>query len=139
MAEVEVRDRVIWIRHVHGAPALAAQLHALGAGSTIRLRVAGVAGVWEKMKDRPSGEPTPGLKPVGEVATHWRRLFEKRRGKLVELSIETHGETAPASRSVGEKSAAFAAFLELAARGWRSAGPYGAREDLHERVLATDD
>ncbi len=107
-------------------------LERLPAGKTVRLDVDGVIGVWEKMRDRPAGDPTPGLKPVGPVAAHWRRLFEKRRGALVDIKVViTAGEMI--ERTEAERRAAIDAFLDLAGRGWRSDQPYGARDELHER------
>lgn len=129
-----MRDRVIWTRHVHGEPALVKWLESIPAGRTVQLRVAGMSGVWEKMRDRPSGDPTPGLKPVGKMADYWRELFRKRRGELVELAGE--GPSSPLIEEApgrAERDAAWAAFLDLADRGWRSEGPYGPREELYDR------
>lgn len=133
MAQVQVRDRVIWIRHIHGEPALVKKLESVPAGLTVRLRVAGMSGVWEKMRDRPSGDPTPGFRPIGDVAQFWRDLFEKRRGQLVDLAVESKSESSLLQRSQEERRAAMEALLEMSNLEWRSEEPYGPREELYER------
>jgi len=133
MGYVEVRDYVIWTPHIRGAPELAARLEALRAGQMVKLRIDGVSGLWEKMRDQPDGKKTPGLKPHGEVAKYWRSLFEKRRGDLVEVSLESAGSAATEAASAMEREAAWAALKALAAENWRSEAPYGSRDDLHER------
>ena len=140
MAQVEVKDRAIWIGHIHGDPQLATRLAALGPGQTVRLRVDGKPGVWSKMRDteprNAKRRPTPGLKPVAEIKDYWRRLFETRRGELVEISFDDGGEggakgwiTAPNA----EREAAWAAFKALTGAGWCSEAPYGDRDELHDR------
>lgn len=136
MAQVQVRDRVIWIKHIHGQPKLASRLEALPAGSTVRLRVNGISGLWEKMRDGSNGAATPGLRPVGDVQTFWTELFNKRRGELVDLTIESQdlpeaGGASSASES--EREAAWNAFKALTKAGWRSDAPYGKRDELHDR------
>ena len=64
MAQVQVRDRLIWTKHIHGDAVLADRLEALEAGATVRLRVAGKTGLWEKVRAAPAGAATPGLKPL---------------------------------------------------------------------------
>ncbi len=132
MGQVEVLDRVIWIKHIHGAQSLSKKLEALPAGSTIRLRVDDVSGLWEKMANHTrSGKPTPGLKSVGPVSAHWQRLFKTRRGELV--NIEQDDEASAPFASNADRDAAWAAFVALTRAGWRSTGSYGSREELHDR------
>jgi hypothetical protein len=125
----------MWTKHIHGQPKLARQLEQLAQGQTIRLRINGVSGVWEKMRNRPDGSPTPGLRPVGEVAEFWRNLFEKRRGELVELALDAENaeEHGVQRRTPEERVAAIRALLEMSKLGWRSEKPYGPRDELYER------
>jgi predicted RNase H-like nuclease len=82
---VEIRDHVLWIRHVHGNPAIQKTLLAMTAGSSVVLKVDGLVGRWVKMNDSKSGASTPGLKPTGQMKDHWQMLFENRRGDTVEI------------------------------------------------------
>ena len=128
MAHIEVRDRVLWIKHIHGAESLARKLATLKSGTPVRLRVAGMSGLWEKMKDKPDGKPTPGLKPIGPVSDYWQTLFKTKRGELVDIALE-EGTAAPDP----EREAAWAAFESLTKAGWRSEGEALSREQLHDR------
>lgn len=72
-ATVEVRDSVIWIKHLHGsgAESLADLWGALSAGALVRLEVDGHEGIWEKMKNGADGRATPGIKPISGAKTAW--------------------------------------------------------------------
>lgn len=86
MAEVLVRDEVIWIAHVRGDDALVRRLTALAGGEQISLEVDGAQGVWQKMSDGRDGRPTPGLKPTDpQTLSYWRSL---RTRKAESVSIE---------------------------------------------------
>lgn len=128
MAHIEVRDRVLWIKHIHGAVPLARRLEKLKGGAAVRLRVAGMSGLWEKMKDKPDGKPTPGLKPVGPVSEYWQSLFNTKRGELVDIELED-GKAPPDPA----REAAWAAFEALTKAGWRSEGEGLSRDELHDR------
>jgi hypothetical protein len=82
---VEARDYVLWPKHIHGNPSLRDELLALEAGALVKLTVDGVVGTWVKMEDGKNGEPTPGLKALGEARKHWHQLFRERRGAVVEI------------------------------------------------------
>ncbi len=143
MAQVEVRDRVIWTRHIHGDPALVRRLDAMAAGQSIQMKTGGKEGTWVKMRDRPNGSPTPGLRPVGPVSEYWRRLFAKRRGALVDLNVPPSIDE-PTGAPIyypdpAKRQAALKAILELAKRGWRSEEPYGSRDELYDDILARHD
>lgn len=131
MAQVQVRDRAIWTKHIHGDPALAERLEGLRAGETVQLRVAGKTGLWEKMRLGAAGAATPGLKPIGEARKQWGELFTRHRGKLVELIDEPSNEWTGASDA--ERSAAWGAFKALTGAGWRSESSGDERDELHER------
>ncbi len=81
---VQIRDHVLWIKHIHGDAALAEYLRALSGGSRIALTVDGVGGTWEKMAD--GRQPTLGLKPLGEARNHWHDL-QRRRGDWVTIGL----------------------------------------------------
>ena len=76
---VEVRDHVLWIKHIDGAERTLDWLSAIPAGETVQLVVDGVSGDWRKMSDGKDGRPTPGFMPVGEAAKlHWHGLQNQR-------------------------------------------------------------
>jgi hypothetical protein len=79
---IEIRDNVIWARHVAGDPRLHDALLGLSQNETIRMKVDGIVGTWCKMRDGRDGRPTPGIKPVGAMATVWERM-QARRGEMV--------------------------------------------------------
>ncbi|HUZ13994.1 MAG TPA: hypothetical protein VMU93_14245 [Caulobacteraceae bacterium] len=148
MATTTVSDYVIWTRHVHGDAELVSRILAMWAGQTLQLEVDGVSGTWRKMDDGADGRPTPGLRPLGAAQGHWRGLFKTRRGDIVSLrAAQPHGGVSesslqerrarlvapPRGRTQEERDAAFRNFLELARQGYRSDGPYGSRDELHDR------
>lgn len=82
---VEVRDHVLWVKHIDGAKRTLDWLFALPAGETVRLVVDGVSGDWRKMNDGKDGRPTPGFIPIDEGSkAHWHGL-QDRRGTWVSL------------------------------------------------------
>ena len=81
MKTVEIRDDVIWLKHVNDDE-IRRQLSELPASRRLRLKVAGRVGVWEKMKDGSDGRPTQGFKPVGETHAYWARLQQLRGAKV---------------------------------------------------------
>ena len=83
MSTIEVRDAVIWPKHLRDNQALREELLALTADDTIQLVVDGVLGTWAKMSDGRNGLPTPGLKPTGAARDHWHELFRLRPRALV--------------------------------------------------------
>src|SRR2546426_266516 len=112
MAQVEVRDRSIWTKHIHGDPILARRLEALRAGETVRLAIGGRMGVWQKMEDTPHGLPMPGLKPIGEIREFWKSVYESQRGSLIDLFLENEPQPAAAefdSATEQERAAAWTA------------------------------
>jgi len=148
MATVTISDYVIWAKHVHGDRELVDRILAMWAGQTIELEVDGFVGPWRKMDDGADGRPTPGIRPIGRVQDHWRRLFRERRGDVVELRLAaaTHGfEEAgvvdrraklvakPLGRTQAERDAALAALLDLGRHGYKSDRPYGPRDELYDR------
>jgi predicted nuclease with RNAse H fold len=82
---VEIRDHVLWIKHIRGNPSLQSELLDMREGDTVVLRIDGLIGAWIKMRDSKSGASTPGLKPTDRAQDHWRTLFEVRRGATVEI------------------------------------------------------
>jgi len=148
MATTTVADYVIWAKHVHGDRGLAEKILSMRAGETVELEVDGRAGLWRKMDDGADGRPTQGVRPVGAARLVWRDLFTARRGETVELRVTpTAGDDAqreeakrrarlvapPLGRTEAERKAAFRAVLDLKRHGYRSRGPYGPRDELHER------
>lgn len=148
MAQVEVRDHVIWTKHIHGSRELQMTLDRLPAEQTLILRVAGEVGTWRKMRrNATTGAGTPGLQPVGPAASRWRTLYREAKragGALVDIELvqpltESDPATfAPSRRRNGptleERAAAWEAIKELwRTGGLRSDAPYGPRDELHER------
>lgn len=149
MAHVEVRDNVIWTKHIHGDLKVRAVLEQLPAEGTMTLRVAGELGVWRKMRaNATTGAHTPGLQPIGAAATRWRALYKAAKrdgGAVVDIEVPA---SSPADVDVvlsmpslkleraspEERRAAWEAIQDLwRTGGWRSDGAYGSRDELHER------
>nr|WP_314258273.1 hypothetical protein [uncultured Devosia sp.] len=84
MATVKIRDDVIWIGHIEGAPALQDRLRVLRAGAVLDLEVDGVVGQWERMRDGVNGVPTPGIKPISHMKQVWAEM-RKRTGDVVPI------------------------------------------------------
>lgn len=85
MSVVEVRDYVLWSKHIQGNPVLRNKLLALEGGALVKLDVDGIVGTWVKMDDAKTGAPTPGLKPLGAARDHSHGLFREQRGTVVEV------------------------------------------------------
>ncbi|EHK57462.1 hypothetical protein [Allomesorhizobium alhagi] len=82
---IEIRDDVIWAKHLKASPALYNAVVNLPEEETINLAVDGIVGKWARMRTGADGRPTLGIKPVGAMATVWKRLQE-RRGEKVRVS-----------------------------------------------------
>jgi|TARA_R110002051_G_C8616291_1_gene482629 hypothetical protein len=141
-ARTEVRDYVIWSKHLHGDPGLPARIEALSPGDVIDLEVDGMRGSWRKMDQGKDGRPTPGIRPLGSAQEFWRDLYRSRRGDVVSVNLieATPGAAQRATvilpalgRTDEERRAALDALLALAGQGWRSDGDGFDRSDLHER------
>lgn len=143
MAEVQVRDFALWIKHIHGDEVLAAQLDRLRPDEVVRLKVDGRIGAWRKMSAyKTTGRPTPGLSPLGEMRAYWKDLFKQSNGDAVatvelvadEVAPVSGSETAPVIEWPDEanRAAALAALRDLMKAGYRSDGtPYGKRDDWY--------
>lgn len=83
---VEIRDDVIWARHLKPNRKLYDKVVNLPADAEIRLAVDGIVGKWAKMKRGADGRPTQGIKPIGAMATVWKRL-QVRRGEKVSIDL----------------------------------------------------
>lgn len=140
-AHTEVRDYVIWSKHLHGDLRLPARIEALEAGETIELEVDGVAGTWRKMDQGKDGRPTPGIRPLGSAQASWRDLYRSRRGAVVTVSLTAEREGVrraavlfPAlGRTTDERQAALEALLAMQGQGWRSDGSGFDRDEAHDR------
>jgi hypothetical protein len=154
MAHVEVRDYALWTKHVHGDDELRARLESLKPEQTVTLKIAGEEGLWRKMSAyRTSGNPTPGLTPIGPMQTRWGeiyRRFKSQGGGLVEIElVDAVGGPGPSASETGEsglrrrweqaspaeREAAWEAFKALRNAGWSSGGRKLTRDELHEREL----
>lgn len=142
MATTTISDFVIWAKQVHDDGDLAERIIELNAGETIDLIVDGVRGVWRKMDDGKDGRPTRGIRPLGRTQDFWRGLYEARRGDIVTLQLARDRDTSPRQamllspplgQTSDQRAAALEALLEMGRQGWRSDGPFGAREDLYVR------
>ena len=86
MSRVEVRDNVLWVKHIQGNESLKTKINELNEGCRIELEVDGYRGTWEKMKDGKDGMPTTGIKPLGPAKEHWSRVLKDKRRCLVKIS-----------------------------------------------------
>jgi hypothetical protein len=82
---VEIRDDVIWAKHLKSSPELYNAILRLDEEEIISLSVDGIVGKWAKMKTGKDGRPTQGIKPVGAMAEVWKRM-QARRGEMVSLN-----------------------------------------------------
>lgn len=87
MAIVEIKDFVIWAKHIHGDKTLREHLLALNEGDPVTLLVDGTKGVWVKMDDGRNGVPTPGIKPVGPAKRQLAELYRAKKGEIVQISL----------------------------------------------------
>lgn len=137
-AQTEVRDYVIWSKHIHGDQALAQRIETLAPGQTVDLEVDGVSGAWRKMDQGKDGRPTPGIRPLGAAQQFWRELYRSRRGALVSVRLIRSGDssTVPVQLSgeaARDREAALEALLAMRGQGWRSDGSRLDRDEAHAR------
>lgn len=86
MGHLEIRDHVVWIKHIHQNEGLQKALIGLAAGQLVELKVDGIRGMWKKMDDGKDGRQTPGIKPIGKARVRWHAL-QDRRGDLVPIKF----------------------------------------------------
>ena len=136
-AHTEIRDYVIWSKHLHGDLRLPARIEALDAGETIELEVDGVRGTWRKMDQGKDGRPTPGIRPLGSAQAFWRELYKSRRGAVVSVSLADSGAQTTRFAALGrtpvDRQAALEALLGMQGQGWRSDGSGFDRDEAHRR------
>lgn len=140
-AQTEIRDYVIWSKHLHGDAHLPARIAALRAGDTIDLEVDGVRGTWRKMDEGKDGRSTPGIRPLGSAQAFWRDLYKSRRGSVVSVAVapDSVARTRAAvifpalGKTEEERQAALDALLGMVGQGWRSDGARMTRDEMHER------
>lgn len=141
MAEAIVKDVVLWTKHIHGDTALRAAVEGLREGDEVNLIVDGVAGYWRKMSDGKDGRPTLGLRPVGQMQTLWKELYDSRRGEAVSVALpdQTIQSNPLVYSAIGrteeERRAALDALFTLAKEGYRSNSLVITRDDMHDREL----
>lgn len=136
-AHTEIRDYVIWSKHLHGDLRLPARIEALDAGETIELEVDGIRGTWRKMDQGKDGRPTPGIRPLGSAQAFWRELYKSRRGAVVSVCLAGSGMQTTRFAALGktpvDRQAALEALLGVQGQGWRSDGSGFDRDEAHER------
>lgn len=144
MALVEVRDHVVWFKHIHNDAETVARLHGLSAGQCVELAVDGMRGWWRRMADQPSGKPTPGLAPLSQAKPFWQKLYKERRGELVPLQALEIPRPASEMRdwvplppyeqaTPAQRQEALRRLLSFAGYGWRSDGAKWSRDELYDR------
>jgi len=87
----EIRDDVIWFKHLKHNPLLFERVARLDEGESVTLSVDGTHGRWVRMRRGRDGRPTYGIKPVGEMAKVWASL-QSRRGKKVRLELPDYSD-----------------------------------------------
>ena len=85
MGQVEIRDHVLWAGHIHGDQELRDEILRLDAGAVIKLEIDGRVGSFVKMDNDPRHRPTNGIRPVGATKDWWAKLYQDKRGELVEI------------------------------------------------------
>ena len=95
---VEVRDHVLWTKHIRGDDTLKVTLNALSERSQIDLEVDGYRGTWQKMDDGRNGQPTAGLKPLEPARSHWHTLVRNTMGRVVTIALASDAQNAATGR-----------------------------------------
>ena len=80
MSFVEILDHALWVEHIHGNKPLQDRIRAMQEGELIELKVNGVRGMWERIKDGGSAEAMPGIKALGDARSKWHELRSERQG-----------------------------------------------------------
>jgi hypothetical protein len=141
MAITEIRDYCIWAKHLRGDARLVEKVLSMRPGEEIELSVDGIVGRWSKMAESAAGVPTPGLRPVAQMKTVWGVLYRDRRGEEIVVDVVQHGSRGsihnellqpPTLSDPKERRAALQALFDMA-KGARSDGPYGPRDELYDR------
>ena len=94
----EVRDHVLWTKHIRGDDTLKVTLNALSERSQIDLEVDGYRGTWQKMDDGRNGQPTAGLKPLEPARSHWHTLVRNTMGSVVTIALASDAQNAATGR-----------------------------------------
>jgi hypothetical protein len=84
MSSTKIRDNSIWIKHIDDV-AISGQLAALAPDERVQLEVGGIIGTWVRMKNRPDGSPTPGIRPHGAMNEVWKRWYRDHRGEIITI------------------------------------------------------
>ena len=101
---VEVRDFVLWLKHIHGASNLQARLLALDAREIVFLKIDGKVGIWERMRDGSDGSRTTGLKPSdARTRELWHALFRERPRERVRIEAVEESSTMEPARTPVQK------------------------------------
>ncbi len=87
MSFVEVRDYALWVKDIHGNKSLQERIRVMQEGELIELKVNGVRGMWERMKDSGDAHATPGIKALGEASSKWHALRSEKQGGIT--TVET--------------------------------------------------
>lgn len=141
MAATIIRDYCIWAKHLRGDAHLVEKILSMQPGEEIELSVDGIVGRWSKMAESSAGVPTPGLRPVAQMKAVWGALYRDRRGEEVVVDVVRGGNGSsgggalvepPALKDPLERRAALQALFDMA-KGARSDGPYGPRDELYDR------
>jgi hypothetical protein len=90
---IEIRDDVIWAKHLKRDATLYDRVASLKDDEIITLEVEGTIGKWARMRTGSDGRPTMGIKPIGAMATVWARL-QKRRGEKVRIGLPNKDDDA---------------------------------------------
>ena len=117
MGWVEVRDHVLWTKHIDGDEALKAAINALSEQSPIDLEVDGCHGTWQKMDDGRHGHSTPGIKPLGPARSHWHTLVRDRLGNVVTIALAREDQNAGTGQDEQGFEAVWAQIQRNIARG----------------------
>ena len=85
MSFVEIRDHAIWVKDIYGNKPLQNRIRAMKEGDLIELKVNGVRGMWERLKDSSDACATSGVKALGEARSKWHALRSERQGGITTI------------------------------------------------------
>lgn len=86
MVNMEIRDDVIWIKHLRDDDRLFSVVNTLEQNEKITLLVDGRPVGFRKMVDGKDGRPTPGLKADDSFKEFWKSL-QPRRGEFIRVGL----------------------------------------------------
>jgi hypothetical protein len=88
MAQMIIRDHSLWTKHIEGSAKIVDTILNLNANSPLRLKIDGKPILFRKMRNGAGGRPTNGIRPDDAFKDDWKKLYETKRGKIVNIELD---------------------------------------------------